>query len=502
MLKKSLMPIASVALVSACSGGGSGSDADSNTILPDDTTTLDGSISPNAITAARATSYDWADEAGGVFNIPPVEFNPDFFGWGSFGFNTSSGIRYNKVDLHAGSNDDEENTMYIENEDNALLYDSFGNVIAKAWESAIGYNHVENERDGGLIAGAINEIKIDGVEHTVAYAWSVNSNVGRQSGWIKLRDLTPRSDIEDILTDSKKARDNILLASGAYGTGSYEENKIVEAYLPNDLFDYYVTAGRTDDNGAGRARYYYTNVDNQYISGLLNIPETGQQRFGVAHNALAPNEKFYAASYANSHDVDLFPPENSGSGSTNVKLTLVWGYSYTNTGEKIYSWINKAALSSTGKTIGGTSNSAKVVHITKRNSPGYALDGQNGAANNQNIHLWAANKNHPNQQWIELDQGNGYYSYQKINTNHCIDGGGRSTENRDNVYLYTCTANSENQQWKKVPTDGGAYKLVKHSNEGFAINGGSAGRNGQNVNHWDSGSSNHNLQWFIETISN
>ena len=116
--------------------------------------------------------------------------------------------------------------------------------------------------------------------------------------------------------------------------------------------------------------------------------------------------------------------------------------------------------------------------------------------------MWAANKNHPNQQWIELDQGNGYYSYQKINTNHCIDGGGRSTENRDNVYLYTCTANFENQQWKKVPTDGGAYKLIKHSNEGFAINGGSAGRNGQNVNHWDSGSSNHNLQWFIETISN
>ena len=333
MLKKYILPIASAALVSACSGGGGDS------------------IEASSLRSLNATSYDWAGDTGGVFNIPPVEFNRDFYGWGSFGFNTSSGIRYNKVDLHTGSNDDVENTMYIKNDDNALLYDSHGNILAKAWESAIGYNHVENVRDGGIIAGAINKIKVDGVNQTMVYAWSVNSNLGRHSGWMKISDLVPRIDIENILNESKKKRDAILVASGAYGLGLYEENKIVEAYLPNGLYDYYVTAGRDDDNGAGRARYYYTNVDNQYLSGLLNIPETGKQRFGVAHNALALNEKFYLASYVNPHNVDLFPPSNSGSSATNTKLTLAWGYSYTNTGEKIYSWINKAALSPTGKTI-------------------------------------------------------------------------------------------------------------------------------------------------------
>ena len=89
-----------------------------------------------------------------------------------------------------------------------------------------------------------------------------------------------------------------------------------------------------------------------------------------------------------------------------------------------------------------------------------------------------------------------------MNTNHCIDGGGRTTANRDNLYLYSCEANSENQQWKKVATDGGAYKLVKRSNEGFAIDGGSNGRNGQNIGLWDSSHPSHNLQWFIESISN
>ena len=496
MSKKIVLPIACIALITACSGGGVDSTEDSSL------QSLEGNSTLNATSPLNAISYDWANDEGGVFNIPPVEFNRDFYGWGSFGFNTSRGIRYNKVDLHAGSNDDEKNTMYIKNDDNALLYDSFGNVIAKAWESAIGYNHVAGERDGGIIAGAINEINIDGVKHTVVYAWSVNSNVGRQSGWIKLADLTPRDDIEDILSDSKRERDAILTASGAYGLGLYEESEIVEAYLPENLFDYYVTAGRSDDNGAGRARYYYTNVDNQYLSGLLNIPETGKQRYGVAHNALALDEKFYTAAYVDSHDVQLFPPSNTGNTSTNVKLTLAWGYSYTNTGEKIYSWINKAALSPTGKTVGGGGGSSKVVHITKRNSSGFALDGKNGATNNQNIHLWATNKNHPNQQWIELDRGNGYYSYQKMNTNHCIDGGGITTANRDNVFLYFCEANSENQQWKKVATDGGAYKLVKRSNEGFAIDGGSNGQNGQNIGLWDSSHPSHNLQWFIESINN
>ena len=52
-----------------------------------------------------------------------------------------------------------------------------------------------------------------------------------------------------------------------------------------------------------------------------------------------------------------------------------------------------------------------IVHITKRNATGFAIDGNRGAENGQNVYIWAENDNNVNQQWIEIDRGNGYYSY-------------------------------------------------------------------------------------------
>ena len=439
----------------------------------------------------------WSDTRGGPFNIPSEEFNPTYYGWGSFGFGTSRGIRYNKVDLHKGGSDKAEKTMYISSDDDVLLYDNSGNIITRAWESPIGWDHVSATRDGGIAAGGITEIKISGVSHTMVYAWSVNSRIGRQSGWIKLEDLSPTIDISDILTSNKIERDAILRSNGAYGSGTYQEHTVVEAYLPTAKYDYYVTANRSSSNGAGRARYYYTNIDNQYISGLMNIPETGSQRYGVAHDIIALGSTFYVASYANSHNVTLFP---SGSGSSDGSMTLVFGYALTSAGRKIYSWINKAALSSTGRTIGSSPSPSKVVHITKRNSTGYALDGGFGASNLQNIYLWRGNRNTANQQWIEIDRGNNYYSYQKMGTNHCIDGGGPSAVNRGNVYLFSCASGNRNQHWKKVSKGGGAYQLRKRSNENYAIDGGNNGTNRQNVGIWGSVAASHNLQWFITTV--
>ena len=140
-----------------------------------------------------------------------------------------------------------------------------------------------------------------------------------------------------------------------------------------------------------------------------------------------------------------------------------------------------------------------IVHIKKRNAQGFAIDGKGGGANGQNIHLWGANQNNVNQKWVEIDRGNGYYSYQKQGTNYCIDGGGNGA-NRQNVYLWQCSNNNQNQHWKKVATSGGAYKLIKRNASGYALNGGSKGANGQNVNLYDSSNSSQNLQWIITPI--
>ena len=145
--------------------------------------------------------------------------------------------------------------------------------------------------------------------------------------------------------------------------------------------------------------------------------------------------------------------------------------------------------------------SEQVVHITKRNAPGFAIDGNHDAVNTQNVYLWSADPNNVNQQWIEIDRGDGYYSYQKMGTNHCLDGGAPGAVNGQNVYLWNCgEGNNQNQHWQKVDAGGGAFKLIKRNDEGFAINGGSAGENAQNVNLFNSSNNSQNLQWFITPI--
>lgn len=126
------------------------------------------------------------------------------------------------------------------------------------------------------------------------------------------------------------------------------------------------------------------------------------------------------------------------------------------------------------------------------------MDAGNGASNRQNVELMTADASSVNQQWVEIDRGNGYYAYQKVGTDHCIDGGVNGAKNQ-NVYLWSCVEDNYNQQWQKVDVDG-AVQLVKRNAPGFALNGGGGGADGQNINLWASASSSKNLQWIIEPV--
>ena len=86
-------------------------------------------------------------------------------------------------------------------------------------------------------------------------------------------------------------------------------------------------------------------------------------------------------------------------------------------------------------TITEASSTSNIVHLTKRNASGFAIDAPGAnPSNGDNVYLWSANQNNANQRWIEIDRGNGYYSYQKEGTNYCIDGNGGGAEGQ-NVYL-------------------------------------------------------------------
>ncbi|NJM78844.1 MAG: T9SS type A sorting domain-containing protein [Flavobacterium sp.] len=159
---------------------------------------------------------------------------------------------------------------------------------------------------------------------------------------------------------------------------------------------------------------------------------------------------------------------------------------------------NLGAITTVTKTI-TVYNKTKIVHIKKRDTPGYAIDGNFNGADGQNVYLWSGNPSNVNQQWIEIDRGNGYYSYQKVGTNVCIDGNNGGTNNQ-NVYLWTCNDTNLNQQWKKIDMGSGYFRLEKRNASSYSIDGGFGGVNGQNVKLYTS-STNQSMQWSITTVN-
>ncbi len=144
---------------------------------------------------------------------------------------------------------------------------------------------------------------------------------------------------------------------------------------------------------------------------------------------------------------------------------------------------------------------SSLVHMKKRNASGFAIDGRNGGANGQNVHLWAQNRNNNNQQWEEIDRGNGFYSYKKKGTNFCLDGGNGGA-NGQNVYLWTCSDNNQNQHWRKVNVGGNNYRLEKRNAPKYSIDGRGGGANRQNIYLWTSNNNNQNQHWQFTSINN
>ena len=142
-------------------------------------------------------------------------------------------------------------------------------------------------------------------------------------------------------------------------------------------------------------------------------------------------------------------------------------------------------------------NDSNVVHIVKRNARNFAIDGNNGGRNYQNIYLYEENENNVNQRWVEIDRNNGYHSYQKSGTNYCIDGN-NGAENGQEVFLYSCDESNRNQHWRKVSTAGGTFRLEKRGSS-FSIDGNNGGTNGQKLYLFESNDNNRNQQWLMST---
>ena len=141
-----------------------------------------------------------------------------------------------------------------------------------------------------------------------------------------------------------------------------------------------------------------------------------------------------------------------------------------------------------------------VVQLLKRNATVFAVDGNHGAANRQDVYLWNEDENNINQQWYEIERGGGYYSYQKVDTEYCLDGGNGAAVGQ-NVYLWACRDNNQNQHWLKVDAGNGHFQLVKRNAPDFSIDGGNGGARRQSLTLASSNNSNQDLQWFFNVVT-
>lgn len=140
--------------------------------------------------------------------------------------------------------------------------------------------------------------------------------------------------------------------------------------------------------------------------------------------------------------------------------------------------------------------SGDFISMTKSNSTSFSIDGNNGAADGQNVYLWSYKSSNKNQHWEEINRGGDFYSYKKRGTNHCLDGGNGGA-NRQPVYLWTCSTNNQNQHWKKVKI-GNNYRLEKRNAPRYSIDGNNGGSNSQDVYLYKSSDTNRNQQWIFK----
>jgi len=137
--------------------------------------------------------------------------------------------------------------------------------------------------------------------------------------------------------------------------------------------------------------------------------------------------------------------------------------------------------------------------ITKKNSPSFCIYANaNLAKVGDQLTLYPYQEADPNTIWVEYDRGNGYYSYQLLNTNLWIDGGDGGV-NSQPVFLSEWDDVSSNQYWKKEMPDSTYIRLKKKDVE-FVINGGSGGALGQTINLWRSPSTSANMHWIFHSV--
>lgn len=148
-----------------------------------------------------------------------------------------------------------------------------------------------------------------------------------------------------------------------------------------------------------------------------------------------------------------------------------------------------------------TSLANAATFVMEKYDTGYAIDGNDGAIEEQQIYLWEMDLENENQHWVQISQGDGYYSYKKYGTSLCWDGSDDG-EQEQAITLEVCDSNDYNQHWSKVKVESGTeiYRIEKRNATGYSVDGDNDGEDGQLIYLWDSDSDNENQQWELHQV--
>lgn len=216
------------------------------------------------------------------------------------------------------------------------LYNSMGQQIATARASSVGY--VNGVKDGGINAAGICTLIIEGKPTECVYMFSINiKKGGRMSGWAVLSSLTPSVEISELQYNIKAKVDT---QRSTLEKTSYQRKVVIDVTLPKEAAEWYLMANRAASKSQGKAKYYFTKRGHLY--GLFNIPESGQQRYGVSCDMMPIGTVFYQDENQAPVAIPVFQPDSSE--KTKYVLNLVYGYFVNNNGEKRYCWTNLDCL--------------------------------------------------------------------------------------------------------------------------------------------------------------
>ena len=154
--------------------------------------------------------------------------------------------------------------------------------------------------------------------------------------------------------------------------------------------------------------------------------------------------------------------------------------------------------SSTSSSSSSSSTSSGIIYNMRKRNQQFSIDGAGGAQQGIQVYLWNTSLTNVNQQWVELDRGNGFFAYQKRDTSLCLDGGNGGARLQP-IILNTCSANNQNQHWQKIDQAEGHTRLKKRG-VSFSIDGNRGAARRQEIYLWNSGDSNVDQHWEFTSV--